>query len=137
MVYGIISIFVTFSKRGTGAFSSAGSERLPYKQRVGGSNPSTPTSPLSSFLREIGAFSSAGSERLPYKQRVGGSNPSTPTSKGWTHREKKRCSQNGQLDRQKRIYLKRKRRDFLRRMSIKEYLTDFESPLPSILYILQ
>ena len=25
------------------AFSSAGSERLPYKQRVGGSNPSTPT----------------------------------------------------------------------------------------------
>ena len=26
-----------------GAFSSAGSERLPYKQRVGGSNPSTPT----------------------------------------------------------------------------------------------
>ena len=30
------------------AFSSAGSEHLPYKQRVGGSNPSTPTpsSPL-------------------------------------------------------------------------------------------
>ncbi len=27
-----------------GAFSSAGSEHLPYKQRVGGSNPSTPTS---------------------------------------------------------------------------------------------
>ena len=26
------------------AFSSAGSEHLPYKQRVGGSNPSTPTS---------------------------------------------------------------------------------------------
>ena len=25
------------------AFSSAGLERLPYKQRVGGSNPSTPT----------------------------------------------------------------------------------------------
>ena len=25
------------------AFSSAGSEHLPYKQRVGGSNPSTPT----------------------------------------------------------------------------------------------
>ena len=24
-------------------FSSAGSEHLPYKQRVGGSNPSTPT----------------------------------------------------------------------------------------------
>ena len=26
-------------------FSSAGSEHLPYKQRVGGSNPSTPTTP--------------------------------------------------------------------------------------------
>ena len=35
------------------AFSSAGSEHLPYKQRVGGSNPSTPTSSfaiLRSFL---------------------------------------------------------------------------------------
>ncbi len=34
-------------KRGTQKkweFSSAGSEHLPYKQRVGGSNPSTPTS---------------------------------------------------------------------------------------------
>ena len=30
-------------RRGTRAFSSAGSEHLPYKQRVGGSNPSTPT----------------------------------------------------------------------------------------------
>ncbi len=29
--------------RRTRAFSSAGSEHLPYKQRVGGSNPSTPT----------------------------------------------------------------------------------------------
>ena len=27
----------------TRALSSAGSERLPYKQRVGGSNPSAPT----------------------------------------------------------------------------------------------
>ena len=27
------------------ALSSAGSERLPYKQRVGGSNPSAPTKP--------------------------------------------------------------------------------------------
>jgi hypothetical protein len=27
----------------TREFSSAGSEHLPYKQRVGGSNPSTPT----------------------------------------------------------------------------------------------
>ena len=32
-------------------FSSAGSEHLPYKQRVGGSNPSTPTKP-----RNRGAF---------------------------------------------------------------------------------
>ena len=62
------------------AFSSAGSEHLPYKQRVGGSNPSTPTPfiPNGFFIR---AFSSAGSEHLPYKQRVGGSNPSTPTSR--------------------------------------------------------
>ena len=29
-------------------FSSAGSEHLPYKQRVGGSNPSTPTKPKAS-----------------------------------------------------------------------------------------
>ncbi len=37
------------------AFSSAGSEHLPYKQRVGGSNPSTPT--LSKALHvECGAF---------------------------------------------------------------------------------
>ena len=88
------------------AFSSAGSEHLPYKQRVGGSNPSTPTRligrlaqlvqsicltsrgsavrirqrPLSKNNQSINrAFSSAGSEHLPYKQRVGGSNPSTPT----------------------------------------------------------
>ena len=63
------------------AFSSAGSEHLPYKQRVGGSNPSTPTQRISrkSLLFLFGAFSSAGSEHLPYKQRVGGSNPSTPT----------------------------------------------------------
>ena len=65
---------------GKRAFSSAGSEHLPYKQRVGGSNPSTPTKLICyadcAFFR---AFSSAGSEHLPYKQRVGGSNPSTPT----------------------------------------------------------
>ncbi len=59
------------------ALSSAGSERLPYKQRVGGSNPSAPTT--ISFLPYARALSSAGSERLPYKQRVGGSNPSAPT----------------------------------------------------------
>ncbi len=68
------------------ALSSAGSERLPYKQRVGGSNPSAPTTisgnrrPKISHLGLSRALSSAGSERLPYKQRVGGSNPSAPTS---------------------------------------------------------
>ena len=62
------------------AFSSAGSEHLPYKQRVGGSNPSTPTPKYNCQLSPYWAFSSAGSEHLPYKQRVGGSNPSTPTS---------------------------------------------------------
>ena len=34
------------------AFSSAGSEHLPYKQRVGGSNPSTPTTKTTSLLRK-------------------------------------------------------------------------------------
>ena len=65
------------------AFSSVGLEHLPYKQRVGGSNPSTPTQRISrkSLLFLFGAFSSAGSEHLPYKQRVGGSNPSTPTNR--------------------------------------------------------
>ena len=32
-----------FKGKRTRALSSAGSERLPYKQRVGGSNPSAPT----------------------------------------------------------------------------------------------
>ncbi len=36
-------MFAEFKKCRTWAFSSAGSEHLPYKQRVGGSNPSTPT----------------------------------------------------------------------------------------------
>ena len=38
-----------------GALSSAGSERLPYKQRVGGSNPSAPTTTRPS-LRRFGLF---------------------------------------------------------------------------------
>ena len=62
------------------ALSSAGSEHLPYKQRVGGSNPSAPTLILNANIKSIRALSSAGSEHLPYKQRVGGSNPSAPTS---------------------------------------------------------
>ena len=33
----------TFAIANPREFSSAGSEHLPYKQRVGGSNPSTPT----------------------------------------------------------------------------------------------
>ena len=57
------------------ALSSAGLERLPYKQRVGGSNPSAPT-----LHFKYRALSSAGLERLPYKQRVGGSNPSASTT---------------------------------------------------------
>ena len=40
-------------KKGGWAFSSAGSEHLPYKQRVGGSNPSTPTD-SSSFCSLLG-----------------------------------------------------------------------------------
>ena len=66
------------------ALSSAGSEHLPYKQRVGGSNPSAPTLQTLLALKQPNiitsrALSSAGSEHLPYKQRVGGSNPSAPT----------------------------------------------------------
>ena len=73
--------FAPLLKRKWRAFSSAGSEHLPYKQRVGGSNPSTPTKKIQSLSSVKRAFSSAGSEHLPYKQRVGGSNPSTPTKK--------------------------------------------------------
>jgi signal transduction histidine kinase len=63
------------------AISSAGSEHLPYKQGVVGSNPTSPTTipPASSglFFR---AFSSAGLEH--YLDRVGvtGSNPVMPTT---------------------------------------------------------
>ena len=35
------------------AFSSAGLEHLPYKQRVGGSNPSTPTKKSSEMFSEL------------------------------------------------------------------------------------
>ena|GEM_PF-4275007 len=41
-------------KREKREFSSAGSEHLPYKQRVGGSNPSTPTkSPERDFFNQL------------------------------------------------------------------------------------
>ena len=40
----------------TRAFSSAGLEHLPYKQRVGGSNPSTPTGVFPVISSEIAGF---------------------------------------------------------------------------------
>ena len=40
----IKSIYLCIRLQIVRAFSSAGLEHLPYKQRVGGSNPSTPTS---------------------------------------------------------------------------------------------
>ena len=43
------------------AFSSAGSEHLPYKQRVGGSNPSTPTTSYGS-VAQLNRASDYGSE---------------------------------------------------------------------------
>ncbi len=60
------------------AISSAGSEHLPYKQGVTGSNPVSPTKLIENRIRVI---SSAGSEHLPYKQGVTGSNPVLPTKK--------------------------------------------------------
>ena len=84
--------FASLSQRTTRVLSSAGSEHLPYKQRVGGSNPSAPTKKIEHYHRFASegnhksqakayarVLSSAGSEHLPYKQRVGGSNPSAPT----------------------------------------------------------
>ena len=69
-----------------GELSSVGSERLPYKQRVGGSNPSAPTTenqPLT-VMQVVFLFrehSSVGLERLLDKQEVSGSNPLVPTSR--------------------------------------------------------
>ena len=39
----LLPLYPQFEKTPIWEFSSAGSEHLPYKQRVGGSNPSTPT----------------------------------------------------------------------------------------------
>ena len=39
--------YICTRKQAIREFSSAGSEHLPYKQRVGGSNPSTPTDQVS------------------------------------------------------------------------------------------
>ena len=69
-----------------GELSSVGSERLPYKQRVGGSNPSAPTTENQPLTVMQVAFlfrehSSVGLERLLDKQEVSGSNPLVPTSR--------------------------------------------------------
>ena len=58
------------------AISSAGSEHLPYKQGVTGSNPVSPTSLTRGFFW---AISSVGLERLLDRQEVTGSNPVLPT----------------------------------------------------------
>ena len=50
VVIEIVRTFAPLSK-GNRALSSAGSERLPYKQRVGGSNPSVPTLTNDFFLK--------------------------------------------------------------------------------------
>ena len=62
-------------------YSSVGLEHLPYKQRVTGSTPVTPTK-ISSYgllKPDYREYSSVGLEHLPYKQRVTGSTPVTPT----------------------------------------------------------
>ena len=65
-----------------GELSSVGSERLPYKQRVGGSNPSAPTrlQPSRKMVFLCREHSSVGLERLLDKQEVSGSNPLVPTT---------------------------------------------------------
>ena len=69
-----------------GELSSAGSERLPYKQRVGGSNPSAPTrlQPSRKMVFLCREHSSVGLERLLDKQEVCGSNPHVPTNENQT-----------------------------------------------------
>ena len=48
----------------TRAFSSAGLEHLPYKQRVGGSNPSTPTGVFPVISSEVAGFFCLYTSRL-------------------------------------------------------------------------
>ena len=62
------------------AFSSVGLEHLPYKQRVGGSNPSTPTKRFSN--QKHGWFPEwpNGADCKSAASSFGGSNPSPPTS---------------------------------------------------------
>ncbi len=89
-MFKILLVLLHRFRKETRALSSAGSEHLPYKQRVG-SDIFTAKKRwkiwmfkillvlLHRFRKETRALSSAGSEHLPYKQRVGGSNPSAPT----------------------------------------------------------
>ena len=51
-----IFLFTFASHLKTRAFSSAGLEHLPYKQRVGGSNPSTPTGVFPVISSEVAGF---------------------------------------------------------------------------------
>ena len=51
------SMYLCIAFREKRAFSSAGLEHLPYKQRVGGSNPSTPTKQKVSLPKGCEAFS--------------------------------------------------------------------------------
>ena len=62
------------------AFSSVGLEHLPYKQRVGGSNPSTPTNRFTN--QKHGWFPEwpNGADCKSAASSFGGSNPSPPTS---------------------------------------------------------
>ena len=50
------------------AFSSAGLEHLPYKQRVGGSNPSTPTTKTASAVFFFAHLSPEKHAVLPYQK---------------------------------------------------------------------
>jgi hypothetical protein len=74
-------ICIRFGSKATGAHSSAGSEHLPYKQGVGGSNPSAPTerSPTGGLFYL--AHSSAGSDH-PAQVREGRRFESSPQACG-------------------------------------------------------
>ena len=99
----VTTITKNFTRR---ALSSAGSERLPYKQRVGGSNPSAPTSGSLAQLYRASDYGSEGYRLESYRSHIfdiietlggyqsgqmgqtvnllvvtfGGSNPSPPTA---------------------------------------------------------
>ena len=64
-IKGLLYLCTAIRKR---ALSSAGSERLPYKQRVGGSNPSAPTGKGSKNQQSCSLICIRGSGVLPYGQ---------------------------------------------------------------------